>query len=145
MASQPWFRVNDQEVDVEEVMDEIRRRVALQQAGEQVGAGEDPEQLARQLYREMISDRDSVGRLTYQDCDVLPQDYTIDWHIPILGPLHGIVRRIINAEIRRYLEAGLTRQARFNRQVLLELQQLRQQNQALREQIKALEGEDQRI
>lgn len=142
MASEPWFRVTDQEVDVEEVMDEIRRRVALQQAREQAIAGEDPEQLARELYRRMIADRDSTDRLTYQDCEVLPQDYVIDWRIPILGPLHGIVRRVINAEIRRYLEAGLTRQARFNRQVLLELQQLRQQNQALREHIEASEGED---
>ena len=142
MASQPWFSVADEQVDVEAVMDEIRRRVAVQQAREQATPGEDPEQLARQLFRQMIADRDSAGQLTYQDCEVLPQDYVIDWHIPVLGPLHGIVRRIINAEIRRYLEAGLTRQARFNRQMLLELQQLKQENRALRERIDVLGKKD---
>lgn len=141
MANHSWFRVTDPDVDVEAVMDEIRRRVALRQAQEQAGAGEDPEQLAQRLYRQMIAERDSMEQLTYQDCEILPQDYVIDWHIPILGPLHGMVRRIINAEIRRYLEAGLTRQARFNRQVLLELQQLKQENRALRERIRALEAD----
>ncbi len=139
MDETPWFRIEDERVDVEAVMEEVRRRLALRQAREQVNGGEDPEALAQRLYREMVVDRDGSG-FDDQDCEILPNDYVIDWYIPILGPIHALVRRVINAEVRRYLEAGLIRQSRLNRKVLLELRALKRENQALRDRIAVLEA-----
>src|SRR5690606_41931981 len=94
---------------------------------------------ARDLREAMLgSDVDDMG---VEDCEVLPRDYVIDWRIPILGPIHAFVRRIVNAEIRRYLEPGLIRQTRFNRWVLRELQALQQENDALRRELASLREE----
>ena len=140
MDESQWLQIADDQVDVDAVMDEVRRRVALRQASEQVAEGEDPEKLARQLYRELVADRDAMSGLTIEDCDILPRDYVIDWRIPILGPIHAIVRRVINAEIQRYLQAGLVRQSRYNLQVLQELQRLTQENRGLRDRVTELEA-----
>lgn len=134
-----WLRIADDQVDVDELMDIIRRRVAMRRASQQAGEGEDPGELAQKLYRELIADRDDVSGLSVEDCEILPDDYVIDWRIPVIGPIHALVRRVINAEIQRYLQAGLIRQSRLNRQVLLELHRLAQENRVLRERIDRLE------
>ena len=133
-----WLQIVDDEVDVDRVMAEIRRRVAVRQAGEQAVDGEDPEDFARKLYRKMVADQEGTSGLTIEDCDILPQDYAIEWRIPVLGPIHAIVRRVINAEIQRYLQAGLVRQSRFNRQILQELERLSQENRELRDRVTEL-------
>jgi hypothetical protein len=143
MAAKPWLRIGDDEIKVEAVMEEIERRVAARRATSPASANT-PEDTARRLYHEMLKNNDDRWILSSRDCEVLPRTYVIDWHIPILGPIHGLVRRVINAEIRRYLEAGLIRQTRFNREVLLEVQRLTQENRELQERIAALEAQEDR-
>jgi len=75
-----------------------------------------------------------------RDCDIVPRYYVIDWRVPILGPIHALVRRIINAEIRRYLLPALEKQSQLNRQMLRILEDLVKENGCLRREIEELRG-----
>jgi hypothetical protein len=75
-----------------------------------------------------------------RDGDIVPRYYAIEWRIPILGPIHAKVRRIINDEIRRYLMPSLRKQSTLNRQMLRALNDLGQENARLRQEIKGLRG-----
>ena len=66
-----------------------------------------------------------------QDCDIVPANYVIDWRVPILGPIHAAVRRVIHAELRRFLLPALEKQSHLNRAVLLALAELCQENARL--------------
>ena len=78
-----------------------------------------------------------------QDCDIIPRDYTIDWRVPILGPIHALIRRVINAEVRRYLMPALERQSYLNREFLRTLSDLREENDRLRRRIAELQRDHQ--
>jgi uncharacterized protein YaaN involved in tellurite resistance len=60
--------------------------------------------------------------------------------MPILGPLHAVVRRLINAEIRRYLMPALEKQSSLNRQLLRLVAELVQENDRLRRRVDELSG-----
>lgn len=51
---------------------------------------------------------------TLEECEVLPANYQVDWHRPVVGQAHAAVRRQINAEVRRYVDPALARQTRLN-------------------------------
>ena len=73
-----------------------------------------------------------------RDCDIVPRRYVINWRMPILGPIHALVRRLINAEIRRYLLHALEKQSYFNRQILRIVTDLTKENERLRQEIEEL-------
>jgi hypothetical protein len=138
--SDQWLEISDENVDVEQIMRTIRERIA----GRGDGPGEtDPAAVAADLWHEMIGDPtdDSLeGRLASirpRDCDIVPRHYTIDWRNPILGPIHAVVRKVINAEIRRYLAPTLEKQSTLNRQMLQVLRDLAQENARLRQELAA--------
>jgi hypothetical protein len=66
-----------------------------------------------------------------RDCDVVPRNYRIDWRLPILGPIHAWIRRIINSEVRRYLVPALEKQSFLNRKTLEMLDTLLKRQKAL--------------
>jgi len=142
--NESWLEVSDENVNVEEIMRQIRERVA-RRSGATLPDEENPEAAAEALWKEMIGNGE--GGLTpgqhvpirQRDCDIVPRYYVIDWRIPILGPIHAVVRRIINAEIRRYLFPSLEKQSRFNRQALRAMASLSQENARLRQKIEELE------
>lgn len=132
-----WFEIDDEHIDVNEMMQQIRERIA-QREGSTTDAA-DPAAVAAGLWKEMIGDPtdDSLsGRIAAirpRDCDIVPRHYVIDWRMPILGPINAVVRRVINAEIRRYLAPSLEKQASLNRQLLQMIQDLAQENADLRQ------------
>jgi hypothetical protein len=142
-----WLEISDENIDVEEIMQKIRERIARREGlptNEQ-----DPAVVAADLWKEMIGDPtdDSLeGKLASirpRDCDIVPRNYTIDWRVPIVGPIHAVVRRVINAEIRRYLAPALERQSTLNRQILQVLRELVQENARLHREL-AASREDER-
>lgn len=141
--SEDWLEIPDEEIDVAEIMQKIRTRVA--QRGDTVTTDTpDPVAVAEALRAEMIgepTDSSALGRhvsIRQNDGDIVPRHYVIDWRIPILGPIHAVVRRVINAEIRRYLSPSLKKQSHFNRKVLRALRALAEENVHLRRQIEEL-------
>ena len=139
-----WLEISDKDVNVEEIMQQIRERIARR--GMSPGETEVPTTIAENLWKEMVgdaTDESALGKLISiqpRDCDIVPRHYVIDWRVPILGPIHAVVRRIINNEIRRYLFASLEKQALFNRKVLRALKGLAEENARLRQEIEALRG-----
>jgi hypothetical protein len=100
---------------------------------------EDPKTLAERLRNQMIgSDSDNDLLIRERDCDIVPRNYLIDWGVPILGPIHAVVRRLINAEIRRYVLSSLEKQSYLNRQMLRVLNALVEENKRLRREIEEL-------
>jgi hypothetical protein len=145
--SEDWLEIPDGEIDVAEVMQKIRMRVAQREdsvASETAG----PEAVAESLRAEMIGepvDSSALGKhvsIRQSDCDIVPRHYIIDWRIPILGPIHAVVRRVINAEIRRYLMRSLKKQSHFNRKVLRALRSLAKENAQLRKQVEKLQNQE---
>jgi hypothetical protein len=141
--SDDWLEIPDEEIDVVEIMQKIRTRVA--QRGDTVTSEmPDPTAVAVALQAEMIGepvDSSALGRhvsIRQNDCDIVPRHYVIDWRIPILGPIHAVVRRVINAEIRRYLSPSLKKQSHLNRKVLRALRALAEENVHLHRQIEEL-------
>ena len=142
--SDDWLEINDENVDVEKIMQQIRERIA---ARERLPTGEpDPKSMADELWREMIggpTDDTLYGKLASirpRDCDIVPRQYTIDWRIPILGPIHARVRKIVNDEIRRFLMPSLEKQSSLNRRLLQILRELAQENARLREEAQTVAG-----
>jgi hypothetical protein len=72
------------------------------------------------------------------ECDIYPHKYVIDWRMPILGPINSIVRRVINLEIRRFLEPAIRQQSALNGQLLNALQQVARENYRLRHELDTL-------
>ena len=143
--SDDWLELPDEEIDVAEIMQKIRMRVAEREGN--VGSdASDAAALAEALRAEMIGDpvdSSALGKhvsIRQNECDIVPRHYVIDWRIPILGPIHAVVRRVINAEIRRYLSPSLKKQSHFNRKVLRALKALAEENARLRQKIDELQN-----
>jgi hypothetical protein len=132
--------IHDDQIDVEEIMRQIRANIARRKGQSEI----DPGAVSREVWESTIGDtirfQQQIGGvpLTRHDCDIVPRDYVIDWRIPILGPIHSLVRRLINAEIHRYLDVSLSKQTRFNENVLRALHYLAQENHNLRQEIEEL-------
>lgn len=139
--SDDWLEISDDAIDVGEIMQRIHERIARRTSA---SPSESPAAVAEALWKEMIGE--PIGEsasgsrilIRQRDCDVVPRGYVIDWRTPILGPIHALVRRIINAEIRRYLLPSLEKQSHVNRQMLRVLEGLVEENGRLRRQIEAL-------
>lgn len=141
--SDDWLEIPDGEIDVTEIMEKIRRRVASRE-GAIASEAEDPAALAEQLWADVIgepADHSALGNhvaIHPNDCDIVPRHYVIDWRIPILGPIHAVVRRVINAEISRYLSRSLQKQSHYNRKALRALRALAEENARLSREIEEL-------
>ena len=145
--NEDWLEISDEEISVEEIMRHIRERMARRNGVVPSGDMEDPASVANALWLEMIGDPSDEQELSpfisirRRDCDIVPRHYVIDWRIPILGPIHSVVRRVINDEIRRYLLSSLEKQSDYNRRVVQILRNLARENIRLREEIEALRME----
>jgi hypothetical protein len=143
-VSNEWLEIRDQEISVQEIMQRIRERIGERETSDPGTRDTEAESLAEDLYHEMLGQAmegtalQRRVRLWRNDCDIVPRHYAIDWRVPVLGPLHALVRRVINAEIRRYLYRSLEKQSHFNRQVLEAVETLARENAALCEEIEAL-------
>ena len=139
-----WLKIGDGTIDVANIIAQIQHKAAQQ--GEQNERpellGRTPEQIAQELHHTMLgspdSDQDGVLTIRQSDCDIIPNNYVIDWRIPILGPIHAVVRRLINDEIRRFLFPPLQKQSRINHQLLQAVNALIEENQHLRDEVNAL-------
>jgi hypothetical protein len=139
-----WLEIPDESIDVEEIKRQVHERVARRNGTSLLEQSERPEDVAQALRREMIGDaakEPGLGETVLvqeRDCDIVPRDYVIDWRVPILGPIHAVVRRVINAEIRRYLFPSLEKQSLFNRKMWRTLERLAEENTRLRREIEEL-------
>lgn len=134
-----WLKIPGEEVGVEGVMRSLRQRVFEQQA-RRLPEAESPVEIAQALWEEMIVDqaKEVNFMIPWHECDIMPDRYVIDWRIPILGPIHAVVRRVINAEIRRYLLPSLRKQSHLNRRLLQYLRDVSEENARLQRQIEEL-------
>ena len=139
--SEDWLEIPDQEIDVKEIMQRIRERVAERQGGATYHDAEALDAIADATREQTLGAQEGISiagkriPIWQNDCDIVPRHYVIDWRIPILGPIHALVRRVINDEIRRYLMRSLEKQAHLNRKMLQALQELAQENAYLRQEI----------
>lgn len=136
-----WLEIPGEEVNVREIMQRIRERIAARGSRESRNLPEEnPEALVVSLWEEIIGEPSHLGAfpLSLRECDIVPRGYTIQWRVPILGPIHALVRRIINAEIRRYLLPALEKQSTVNRKIRLLLKDLIQENARLRREVEEL-------
>jgi hypothetical protein len=143
MKDDPTIIIQDDQIDVEEIMQQIRANIARRK-GQPEQPEIDPVAVSQEAWESTIGDITRFqqqlggGPLTHHDCDIVPRDYVIDWRIPILGPIHSIVRRVINTEVRRYLDVSLSKQTRFNENVLRALRYLAQENRRLGQEIEEI-------
>jgi hypothetical protein len=138
-----WLKILDPEIDAADISKRVRERlVSRESTSVSLPKDPNPAGLVQRLRWEMIESHASTWDSALRsDCDIVPRDYTIDWRVPILGPIHALVRRLINAEIRRYLMPALEKQSYLNRQFLRTLNELRQENHRLRRRIEELQEE----
>ncbi len=135
--SNDWLEIPGEEVNVERIMQHIRQRIAAQGDGLREETA-DLMAAADEMRREVIGDQTDLLPLGQRACDIVPRGYVIEWRVPILGPIHAVVRRIINAEIRRYLLPSLEKQSAFNREVRRLLKDLIRENARLRQELEEL-------
>jgi hypothetical protein len=133
-----WLEMpDDDEIDVSGIMRQIRMRIAEREGG----ATDDVAGAARELWDEMIAPSAAAMELvpiTPDECDIYPHDYVINWQNPVLGPINSVVRRVINLEIRRYLDPVLRKQSLLNQRFLDEMLQLARENRRLRYELEAM-------
>jgi hypothetical protein len=133
-----WLEISGG-VDAQAIMRQIRARLAQRQGDTA------PEAAANALWEEMLGEaaRQAMSgeiSIRREECDLVPHNYAIDWRIPILGPIHAVVRRVINAEIQRYLLASLRKQSQLNLQMLRAIKALQIENRQLRAELQAALG-----
>ena len=139
--AEDFIIIQDDQIDVQDIMRQIYANIARRTGS----APEiDPVAVSDALWSNTIGGEETRSALeqiplTRHDCDIVPQNYVIDWRNPVLGPPHAVIRRVVNAEVRRYLDASLAKQTRFNETVLRTLRQLAQENAALRQQVERLQ------
>lgn len=135
------FGIDDQEAS--HALSQLKKRIAEREDFEQEAqpAVDVVQQLRIQMLGDPseISDSDVEMLVRLRDYDILPRGYKIDWRIPVLGPIHSIVRRLINDEIVRFLFPSLKRQSSLNRQLVDAIQELAYENQQLRFEVTALQ------
>lgn len=143
--SDSWLEIPDEHIDASRIMKLVQARIARRGTASLPEETGNPVTIAQALWREMVQDttsRSAPNGHTHHiqpcDCDIVPRQYVIDWRTPILGPIHAMVRRIINAEIRRYLLSSLEKQSHFNRQVLRLVGELAEENERLQREIEDL-------
>lgn len=142
--TEEWLEVGDERIDAGEMMRRVRERMESREPGGPGKGGQDPLAVAEAVRREVIGeplfDTSLYGGTSIwdHDCDLVPHDYVIDWRMPLIGPAHALIRRVINDELRRYLDRSLDKQSHLNRQVLHVLQALVDENARLRREIEAL-------
>lgn len=138
--NEDWLEIPDQDVDAQELMNQVSKRVA-EHHQETIDLAAVVQAVRQEVIGipvfDTILDGERVA-LWESDCDIVPHDYVIDWRVPILGPINAFVRRVINTEIQRYLSVSLAKQAHFNHQVLRILQQLADENEHLKRKIEEL-------
>jgi hypothetical protein len=135
-----WLEIADQGIDAQAIARQIRDRMAS------MDKASDPADIVETIRQEMFGmpvdtlALDKRISIWQQECDIVPRSYVIDWRTPILGPIHAFVRRIINAEIRRYLLPVLERQSYLNQKILQAFQDLTQENARMRREVERLQG-----
>jgi hypothetical protein len=147
--SEGWLEISDPEVNAAQVASEVRRRMnARDQPGDASPNGldadaADPIEVADAVFQSRFGrSRDGpfmegLADLA-RDCEIVPENYAIDWRVPIIGRAHAAVRRVINAEIRRYLLPMLQKQGYINKRLLEALARLEQENVELRRKLERL-------
>ncbi len=142
-----WLEILDEHIDAEAIERRVQEnRVRYEQASTFM-TGEDLEAIARDTWKEVIGETRAVagaekGLLVQErDCDIVPRHYLIDWRLPVLGPINAAIRRLINAEIRRFLLPALEKQSFVNRQLLQAVKDLAEENERLRLEIEKMRNE----
>jgi hypothetical protein len=140
-----WLEIPDPSISAEEIQLRVQARIAGRDDAPVSEVAPDPAAIAESLYLERFGrswDGPVPDEIVYleHDYDIVPGHYVIDWRVPILGPIHAIVRRVINAEIRRYLLPALQKQSHLNKRMLQKLTSLQQENAELRRELQRLGG-----
>jgi hypothetical protein len=154
-----WLVIEDAGIDAREVARRVEDRMSRREREAAAAGQADPASVARALWQERFGEPVSAGGVSgglstewiatwLRDCEIVPRGYAIDWRLPVLGPIHALIRRIINAEVRRYLLAVLEKQSLLNRKVLETLEALAREqktlareNASLRREVERLRGE----
>ena len=125
--NESWLEVGDRELDADEIRRRVEERMAGRPPGNEGPGCEDPA-----LDPDAPdATRDTVSRWL-QDCDVVPAHYEIDWRVPVVGRIHAAIRRVIHAEVRRFVLPALEKQGHLNRAMLQALDELGEENARLR-------------
>jgi hypothetical protein len=143
--SESWLEVRDPDLDAHEIERRIEARRARRAPFDSSAACEDADQEPGGQAAESADAAspaqeaacDAIARWL-QECDIVPAHYVIDWRVPILGPIHAAVRRVIHAEMRRFVLPALIKQSHLNRVVLQALSELCQENARLRQELAEL-------
>ena len=137
-----WLEILGKEIDARDIMRLIRQRIAARRSGDVLaGSTEEPVAVAEELWEKMIEDqaKRALFPLSQRECDIVPRGYVIEWRVPVLGPIHAMMRRFINAEIRRYLLPALEQQSALNWKMSQVLSGLLRENELLRREVKVLQ------
>jgi len=143
--SESWLETRDPELDGPEIERRIEARMARRGATDADAVCEE----LQDLQIRPGADTSAAGVSTQEtpeervsrwlhECDIVPENYVIDWRVPMIGPIHAAIRRVIYAEIRRSVLPALTKQSHLNRAVLQTLSELCQENARLRQELEAL-------
>lgn len=144
--SDEWLEIADENIDVEEIMAQIRQRLNQNDKKPVI----DPVAVAETLWKDIIGDPENLliaNRVPIrpQDCDIAPRNYKIEWRIPVIGYIHAFVRRIIDNEIRMFLFPSLDKQMRYNRRALWVMRALVEENVRLRQDLETLQTEVEKL
>jgi hypothetical protein len=139
VMSESWLEIGDEKLDAREVERRVEERLARREAGTVHARPEFDVGQGRPRADLQASDaRSEILARWEQDCDLVPAHYEIDWRVPVIGRIHAAVRRVINAEIRRFLFPSLVKQSHLNRAVLRLLRDLEDENAQLRQELAQL-------
>jgi hypothetical protein len=131
--TESWLEVGDEALDADEIRRRVEERMAARPPDKESVGCEDLEPVPDAP----DSAGDAISRWL-QDCDIVPAHYEIDWRVPVVGRIHAAIRRLIHAEVRRFVLPALQKQSHLNRAMLQALGELGKENARLRREVEAL-------
>lgn len=102
------LEINDQEIDVEEIMCKIRKKIAEKRvAGSAQGTTLiDNSDMTRGLHRDI--------RYLNSNWDIRNNSYFVSSHRPVIGTVLKKGRMLVHGEVRRYVDPIIFKQNEFN-------------------------------
>ncbi len=142
--NEKWLEIADPEIDAQELMAQIEKRIAGRDDVQDECSPADVVESVRQEIVDSPLGGEALRKwalIWSNDCDLVPRHYKIDWRLPIIGPIHALVRRVIHAEIQRYLLVSLEKQSYLNRELVKILQGLAEENVRLRQKLEETDAQ----
>lgn len=142
------FEIKDEEINVEEIMEEIRENIRKRKESDDYKSAEEIEEVFSEVSSSRARSPQESGIINL-NCDIRNNSYSISSHRPVLGTFLVEGRKLVHGEVRRYVDPVFQKQSELNSNLAGVLSDVKEtanscsnKMEQLKTEIEELEGEN---